>query len=89
VTSPSSATLSGSVALDGTLPPGWTLQVIHLSNTDVKYGPATTGGAFGGIAPPRVPFGAQTTPTAYICTSAAVPCPSLAVVATIYIQWLP
>ena len=63
--------LSGTVALNGTLPPGWSVVVFHNGSSDIRFNSAT-GGTFSlqAIFPT---FDANTRPGAYICSTPAPP----------------
>jgi hypothetical protein len=84
--SPSS--LSGSVSLNGTLPPGWTIVVFHNGTADIVLN-SPTGGDFTlkAISPA---FDAGTRPAAYVCSTPVPPvCGSPSAQADISVDWNP
>ncbi len=80
--------LSGSVGLDGTLPPGWKVVVFHNGAGDIRLNTAA-GGDFS-LEAISSSFDAFTRPAAYICGTAPVPplC-SPGAQASISIDWDP
>jgi hypothetical protein len=84
--SPSS--LSGSVSLNGTLPPGWTIVVFHNGSADIVLN-SPTGGNFT-LKPISPAFDAGTRPAAYVCSTPVPPvCGSPSAQADISVRWNP
>ena len=87
VTGSSPAGLAGSVSLDGTLPPGWSVVVFHNGGADIVLNSAT-GGNFT-LKPISPAFDAGTRPGAYICSTPAPPLCSPSAQANVSIDWNP
>jgi hypothetical protein len=83
----SPAGLTGSVTLDGTLPPGWSVVVFHNGSADIVLNSAT-GGSFT-LKPISPAWDAGTRPGAYICSTPAPPLCTPSAQANISIDWDP
>ena len=78
--------LSGSVELDGSLPPGWTVYVWANAPANIVLQPSSSGDSFGGVGPPFAGFDNLSGVGAYICQTSA-PCNSPAGQANLNIKW--
>lgn len=83
----SGQSFGGSVSLDGTLPPGWTVVVFHPVPSAIELN-SHDGGDFQGITQPKG-FGSSTTLAAYVCKRLPVQTGNCSAQADIDISWTP